>query len=123
MHEVGQRNVSDAALVAVAPAIGLDIAALQVNSACVCAAELDDSCIEFVKTSREDNLGCQLSRLRPASTAAVVAVAPASGLDVAPVHVVSKDDEGKIAFISENWECAAPDACVALPETLRAAIE
>ena len=123
MHEVGQRNVNAAALVAVAPAIGLDIAALQVNSACVCAAELDDSCIEFVKTSREDNLGCQLSRLRPASTAAVVAVAPASGLDVAPVHVVSKDDEGKIAFISENWECAAPDACVALPETLRAAID
>ena len=117
MHEVGQRNVSAAALVAVAPAIGLDIAALQVNSACVCAAELDDSCIEFVKTSREDNLGCQLSRLRPASTAAVVAVAPASGLDVAPVHVVSKDDEGKIdsfqrigsaQLLMHVWPCRRP---------------
>ena len=40
-------------------------------------------------------------------------------------HVMSKDDDSKILFITDNWESAIPDPseASALPETLTAAID
>ena len=40
-------------------------------------------------------------------------------------HVMSKDDDSKILFITDNWESAIPDSseASALPETLAAAID
>ena len=101
-----------------------------------CAAELHDSCTEFVEAACKDTSSCQfpsVHELEAFQYDGIQNSQPNLHAEGAfqydggqnSHYVLSKDDEKKIAFITENWENAIPDSseASALPETLVAAID